>query len=58
MESAEFGHQIDVDRAMKAKERAEKRLAQAASHDESVNVIRAEAALQRALVRLKAVNIK
>ena len=29
VESAEFGSQIDVDRAMKAKERAEKRLAQA-----------------------------
>ena len=58
VESAEFGHQIDVDRAMKAKERAEKRLSQAASHDESVNVIRAEGALQRALIRLKAVNIK
>ena len=58
VESAEFGHQIDVDRAMKAKERAEKRLAQAASHDESVNVARAESALQRALVRLQAANFK
>ena len=58
VESAEFGHQIDVDRAMKAKERAEKRLAQAASHDESVNVVRAESALQRALVRLQAANFK
>jgi F-type H+-transporting ATPase subunit epsilon len=58
VESAEFGHQIDVDRAMKAKERAEKRLAQATSHDESINVTRAEAAQQRALMRLKAVNIK
>ena len=58
VESAEFGRQIDVDRAMKAKERAEKRLAQAASHDESVNVVRAESALQRALVRLQAANFK
>ncbi len=58
VESAEFGHQIDVERAMKAKERAEKRLSQAAAHDESVNVIRAEAALQRALVRLKAADFK
>ena len=56
VESAEFGSQIDVDRAMKAKERAEKRLAKAASHDESVNVMRAEAALQRSLARLKASN--
>ena len=53
VESAEFGSQIDVDRAMKAKERAEKRLAQAESHDESVNVLRAETALQRSLARLK-----
>lgn len=58
VESAEFGHQIDVDRAMKAKERAEKRLAQAQAHDESVNRARAEAALQRALARIKAANIK
>jgi F-type H+-transporting ATPase subunit epsilon len=58
VESAEFGSQIDVDRAMKAKERAEKRLAKAESHDESVNIMRAEAALQRSLARLKASNIK
>lgn len=58
VESAEFGSQIDVDRAMKAKERAEKRLAQTSSHDESVNVMRAEAALQRSLMRLKASNFK
>jgi F-type H+-transporting ATPase subunit epsilon len=54
VESAEEGSQIDVDRAMKAKERAEKRLAQAAAHDENFNQVRAEAALQRALARLKA----
>jgi F-type H+-transporting ATPase subunit epsilon len=58
VESAEFGYQIDVDRAMQAKERAEKRLSQAAAHDESVNVARAEAALQRALVRLQAAKFK
>jgi len=57
VESAEFGKQIDVDRAMKAKERAEKRLSQSKSHDDSVNVARAEAALQRALMRLKASKI-
>jgi F-type H+-transporting ATPase subunit epsilon len=57
VESAEFGKQIDVDRAMKAKERAEKRLAQASQHDDSVNRTRAEAALQRALARIKAANI-
>ncbi|THB79352.1 MAG: F0F1 ATP synthase subunit epsilon [Desulfobulbaceae bacterium] len=54
VESAEFGNQIDVDRAMKAKERAEKRLAKADAHDDSVNVARAEAALKRAIARLKA----
>ena len=57
VESAEFGKQIDVDRAMKAKERAEKRLAQTAQHDESINRTRAEAALQRALARIKASKI-
>jgi len=57
VESAEFGSQIDVERAMKAKERAEKRLAQAAQHDEAINVIRAEAALQRAVARLKIANM-
>ncbi len=53
VESAEYGKQIDVDRAMKAKERAEKRLAQAAQHEDSLNRVRAEAALQRALARLR-----
>ncbi len=52
VESAEFGRNIDVDRAMKAKERAEKRLSQAKAHDENVNITRAEAALQRAIARL------
>jgi F-type H+-transporting ATPase subunit epsilon len=54
VESAEYGKQIDVDRAMKAKERAEKRLAQASQQTDSVNRARAEAALQRALARIKA----
>ena len=53
VESAEFGQDIDVDRAMKAKERAEKRLAQATQHDENINRARAEASLQRAIARLK-----
>lgn len=53
VESAEFGHQIDVERAMRAKERAEKRLAQAAQQGESLNRARAEAALKRAIARLK-----
>jgi F-type H+-transporting ATPase subunit epsilon len=53
VESAEYGHDIDVDRAMRAKERAEKRLAQAAQQTEKINRTRAEAALQRALARLR-----
>ena len=53
VESAEYGHDIDVDRAMRAKERAEKRLAQAAQQTEKINRARAEAALQRALARLR-----
>lgn len=53
VESAEYGKQIDVERAMKAKERAEKRLAQASQHEDSLNRARAEAALQRALARLR-----
>ena len=57
VESAEAGSEIDVDRAMKAKERAEKRLLQAAAHDDTFNQVRAEAALQRALARIKASKI-
>jgi F-type H+-transporting ATPase subunit epsilon len=53
VESAEFGRSIDIDRAMRAKERAEKRLAKSAQHDDLINRTRAEAALQRALARMK-----
>lgn len=53
VESAERGAQIDVERAMKAKERAERRLAQGKQSDENLNVVRAEAALQRAIARIK-----
>jgi F-type H+-transporting ATPase subunit epsilon len=53
VESAERGHDIDVDRALKAKERAEKRLLQAREQQEKIDRTRAEAALQRALARLK-----
>ncbi len=54
VESAEFGHDIDVDRAIQARERAEKRLAQAQAQSENFNRVRAEAALQRAIARLNA----
>jgi len=53
VESAEAGRDIDVDRALKAKERAEKRLAEAKTQKEKVDITRAEAALHRALARLK-----
>ncbi|MDF1577105.1 MAG: F0F1 ATP synthase subunit epsilon [Desulfurivibrionaceae bacterium] len=54
VESAEFGREIDVDRAMRAKERAEKRLAEVIRKEEHLNQARAEAALQRSLARLRA----
>jgi F-type H+-transporting ATPase subunit epsilon len=50
-ESAELAREIDVDRARKARERAEQRLAKTAS--EQINYARAEAALRRALLRMK-----
>jgi len=53
VESAERGADIDVDRAMRAKERAEKRLAEAQAQKERFDRTRAEVALQRALSRLK-----
>ncbi|MDH4317042.1 MAG: F0F1 ATP synthase subunit epsilon [Desulfobulbaceae bacterium] len=54
VESAEYGYDVDVDRAMRAKERALKRIAQAKQKDEKINLTRAEAALQRALARIQA----
>ncbi|WP_457577408.1 F0F1 ATP synthase subunit epsilon [Desulfomarina sp.] len=53
VESAEFGEEIDVERAMRAKERAEKRLADDGRDIEDFNRRRAEGALQRAVNRLK-----
>jgi F-type H+-transporting ATPase subunit epsilon len=53
VESAEFGDEIDVERAMRAKERAEKRLADDGRDIEDFNRRRAEVALQRAVNRLK-----
>lgn len=57
VESAEFGSDIDVDRAMRAKERAEKRLTQAQQATEKINRVRAEAALQRSLARIRAAEL-
>ena len=57
VESAEFGTDIDVERALRAKERAEKRLLQAQQSTEKINRVRAEAALQRALARIRTAEI-
>lgn len=52
-QAAEKAEDIDVERALKAKERAEKRLQAQQAHKENVDFKRAEIALQRALNRLK-----
>jgi F-type H+-transporting ATPase subunit epsilon len=49
--AAERARDIDVDRARRAKERAEKRLAMARTED--IDFLRAESALKRSLVRLR-----
>lgn len=54
-ESAERRVNIDVERASKAKERAEKRLAAKAA---DTDLVRAEAAMRRAVHRLKIKDIK
>ncbi len=51
-EAAERAEEIDVERALRAKERAERRLQEAQSHREKIDIARAQAALTRALVRL------
>ena len=51
-ESFEKSDEIDIDRAKKAKERAEERLK---SRKEGIDISRAEAALKRAINRLKVV---
>ncbi|RLG12794.1 F0F1 ATP synthase subunit epsilon [Candidatus Pacearchaeota archaeon] len=53
VETAEKAEEIDVERALKAKERAEKRIQQYKSGVEKIDYARAQAALQRALVRLQ-----
>ena len=50
-EAAEMGREIDIERARLAMERAEKRLAQARTDD--IDWARAEAALRRAIMRMK-----
>ena len=53
VESAERGSEIDVERAMKAKERAERLIAGEGKKMDNFNEARAELALQRSLIRLK-----
>jgi F-type H+-transporting ATPase subunit epsilon len=50
-ESAEKGHEIDLERARRAQERAQKRLA--AVKTEEIDYTRAEAALRRSMIRMK-----
>ena len=52
-EAAERMEEIDVDRALSAKERAERRLQEAESGREDIDIARAKAAYARALARLK-----
>lgn len=53
-ESAEKAEDIDLERARKAKERAEARMKQ---QQESIDFARAQAALQRALSRIRATEV-
>ena len=50
-ESAELGREIDLERAARAKERAEKRIA--AGKTAEIDWARAEAAMRRSLMRMK-----
>ena len=50
-EAAEMGKEIDIERARRAMERAEKRLAEARTAE--IDWARAEAALRRAVMRMK-----
>jgi F-type H+-transporting ATPase subunit epsilon len=50
-ESAELGREIDIERARRAMERAQQRLA--AARTEAIDYTRAEAALRRAISRMK-----
>ena len=53
-DTAERAEEIDVDRAERARERAESRLKEWAVGDERIDNARAEAALHRSLARLQA----
>jgi F-type H+-transporting ATPase subunit epsilon len=53
VESFESDKEIDVERAQKARERAEKRLKKESSFEDKIDMLRAEVALKRAINRLK-----
>lgn len=55
--AAELAENIDVERAEKAKARAEERL-QNAKHQDGIDIVRAENAMKRAIMRLKIANNK
>ena len=52
VEAAERAYEIDVERALRAKERAEKRIQEYQAKIAEIDYARAKAALQRALTRL------
>ncbi len=52
-EAAEVSEEIDVERALRAKERAEKRIQEAQAGKEDIDMARAMAAMARATARLK-----
>lgn len=52
-EAAEVSTEIDVERALRAKERAERRIQEAQISREKIDLARAQAALARALTRLR-----
>ncbi len=52
-EAAELAREIDMDRVKRARERAEQRMAQA--QQEQIDYVRAEAALKRAMLRMRVV---
>lgn len=49
-DASEFAAEIDIERALRARQRAEERLL----HEDDVDVLRAKAAIERAMARLKA----
>lgn len=56
-QAAELAENIDVERAEKAKARAEERL-QNAKHQDGIDIVRADNAMKRAIMRLKIANNK